>query len=93
MKGKFTRHPVNIVTHRVYNQEIQSYYLEASSVLISLSAANSYLTTVEHKQLFGFKQNPPQAQRLLRITRAIREFLGTTLPKQTLAAKTILRAG
>ena len=38
-KGKFTRHAANIVTHRVYKQGIQNYYLEASSVLISLSEA------------------------------------------------------
>ena len=93
MKGKFTRHAADIVTHRIYNnQGIHSYYLEASSALES-ERSNSDLTTVVHRRSCGFKRNPPQVQHPLRIARAMREFSGTTLPERALAVNNEAMSG
>ena len=76
-KRKFTRHATKIVTHRVYNQGAQQF-------------RSNYCST---QAVVRFRRYPLHVQRPRRITRAMHEFLGATLPEQILATNNEATSG
>ena len=76
-KRKFTRHATNLVPHRVQNQGAQQF-------------RSNYCST---QAVVRCKRYPLYVQRPRRITRAMHEFLGVTLPEQILVANNEATSG